>query len=171
MNARFFDADVFRVVEVDQRGTGLSQPSTRDDFTAMAKYADISIAQMSDDFERVRKSLGIERWLVFGGSWGSTLGLDYALSYPDQCLGLILRGIFLNTAAEFDAIYKRDSFLGNARRLGEFGTTLSPSLGFSHLLSPSLLSSFPLPRHYPLCHHSLCHVIRRVRHVLRARGG
>ena len=51
-----------------------------------------------------------------------TLGLEYALSYPDVCLGLILRGIFLNTAAEFEAIYKRASFVGNARRLGEFDT-------------------------------------------------
>jgi len=122
INARFFDDTVYRVVEVDQRGTGLSKPSVRDDYKHMHKYMDISIEQMSVDFEKVRESLGIERWLVFGGSWGSTLGLDYALSYPDRCLGLILRGIFLSTAAEFDAIYKRASFLGNKRRLAEFDT-------------------------------------------------
>ena len=88
----------------------------------MQRYMDISIEQMSADFEQIRESLGIERWLVFGGSWGSTLGLDYALTYPGRCLGLILRGIFLNTTAEFDAIYKRESFRGNARRLDEFDT-------------------------------------------------
>ena len=122
INSRFFEAKLFRVVEVDQRGTGLSQPSVRDDLKAMAKYSDISIAQMSADFELVRTSLGIDKWLVFGGSWGSTLGLDYALTYPDACLGLILRGIFLNTVAEMEAIYTRKAFEGNERRLAEFDT-------------------------------------------------
>ena len=122
VNARFFDEALFHVVEVDQRGTGLSQPSVRDDYRHMAKYADISIEQMSADFEIVRKALGVDKWLVFGGSWGSTLGLDYALTYPEVCLGLILRGIFLNTPAEMEAIYCRSAFAGNARRLAEFDT-------------------------------------------------
>lgn len=122
VNARFFDADKFHVVEVDQRGTGLSQPSVRDDFRHMARYSDISLAQMAGDFERVREAAGIERWLIFGGSWGSTLGLEYALTYPSVCLGLILRGIFLNTVTEMEAIYARKSFVGNARRLAEFDT-------------------------------------------------
>ena len=122
VNSRFFDANLFRVIEVDQRGTGLSEPSVRDDFRHMASYSDISIAQMSTDFELVRTTLGIDRWLVFGGSWGSTLGLDYALTYPEACLGLILRGIFLNTVAEMEAIYTRKAFAGNDRRLAEFDT-------------------------------------------------
>ena len=63
-------------------------------------YLDISIEQMSDDFELIRKHLKIDRWLVFGGSWGSTLGLDYAERYPAKCLGLIIRGIYLNTKEE-----------------------------------------------------------------------
>lgn len=121
-NARFFEESLFRVVEVDQRGTGQSQPSVRDDYRHMAKYTDISIEQMSADFELVRKALRVDKWLVFGGSWGSTLGLDYALTYPDVCLGLILRGIFLNTAAEMEAIYCRKAFSGNARRRAEFDT-------------------------------------------------
>ena len=61
----------------------------------------------------LRQRLKIGKWLVFGGSWGSTLGLDYALRYPEHCLGLIVRGIYLNTVAEFDAIYARKSFAGN----------------------------------------------------------
>ena len=122
VNARFFEPEKFRVIEVDQRGTGLSQPSVREDFRHMAKYADISLEQLSADFEKVRTTLGIERWLVFGGSWGSTLGLDYALTFPGSCLGLILRGIFLNSEAEMEAIYARKSFEGNARRLAEFDT-------------------------------------------------
>lgn len=75
-NARFFDPSIWFVVEVDQRGTGKSQPSVRDDVANMAEYMDITIAVMSSDFEAVREHLGIERWLVFGGSWGSTLGLS-----------------------------------------------------------------------------------------------
>ncbi|KAL1507922.1 hypothetical protein AB1Y20_007527 [Prymnesium parvum] len=122
VNGRFFAPDKFFVVEVDQRGTGRSQPSVREDFQRMRRYADISIGAMAADFERVRESLGIERRLAFGGSWGSTLGLEYALTYPSRCLGLILRGIFLNTAAEFDAVYARKSFEANPRRLTEFDT-------------------------------------------------
>jgi len=82
----------------------------------------ISISQMSADFEQIRESLGIEKWLVFGGSWGSTLGLDYAERYAERCLGLIVRGIFLNTADEFDAVYARKSFANNPRRLQEYDT-------------------------------------------------
>ena len=119
------------MVEVDQRGTGSSQPSVRDSHTHMQRYLDISIAQMSADFETARAHLGIERWLVFGGSWGSTLGLDYAERYPSRCLGLIVRGIYLNTKPEFDAIYSRAPFLNNARRLAEFvRATNTPLLSF-----------------------------------------
>ena len=104
INGKFFDKNRFFVIEVDQRGTGKSQPSVRDDFTNMKKYLDISINKMSADFELVREKLGIQKWLVFGGSWGSTLGLHYAQTYPVRCLGLIIRGIFLNTKEEFDAV-------------------------------------------------------------------
>eukprot|EP00037_Helgoeca_nana_P030331 m.373551 g.373551 ORF g.373551 m.373551 type:complete len:353 (+) comp28162_c0_seq14:4087-5145(+) len=122
INAEFFDQTQFWVVEVDQRGTGKSQPSVRDDYRNMQRYLAISIEQMSADFEIVRAALSIEKWLVFGGSWGSTLGLDYAERYPERCLGLIVRGIFLNTSDEFDAVYARSSFTGNERRLKEFDT-------------------------------------------------
>jgi pimeloyl-ACP methyl ester carboxylesterase len=122
LNAKFFEADNFFVVEVDQRGTGSSQPSVRDDFQHMQLYTNISIGLMSSDFERVRETLNIERWLVFGGSWGSTLGLDYAERFPERCLGLIVRGIYLNTLDEFDAIYARKSFADSARRMSEFDT-------------------------------------------------
>jgi len=128
INARFFDADKFFVVEVDQRGTGRSRPSVRDDLRHMEHYTDVSIGRMSEDFEAVREALGIESWLVFGGSWGSTLGLDYGERHPTRCRGLILRGIYLNTAAEFDAIYARSSFAGNDRRLAEFDAFLEPAV-------------------------------------------
>ena len=119
-NVKFFDKDKFFVIEVDQRGTGKSQPSVREDFKNMEIYGDISIEKMSADFELIRGKLGIQRWLVFGGSWGSTLGLHYAQSYPRSCLGLIIRGIFLNTKDEFDAVYAKKSYENNAHRLKEF---------------------------------------------------
>ena len=98
----------------------MSQPSVQEDYRNMKEYLDVSIDDMSADFELLRKHLHIEKWLVFGGSWGSTLGLDYAERYPEHCLGLIIRGIFLNTRPEFDAVYARSSFNGNERRLKEF---------------------------------------------------
>jgi proline iminopeptidase len=120
INQKFFNTANYYVIEVDQRGTGKSQPSVRDNHTNMQHYLDITITQMSSDFELLRKHLNITKWLVFGGSWGSTLGLDYACTYPSVCLGLILRGIFLNTKAEHDAIYARKSFTNDVRRLKEF---------------------------------------------------
>lgn len=105
---------------MDQRGCGLSTPSVQEDYRNMQEYLHISIDQMSADFELIREHLKIEKWLVFGGSWGSTLGLDYAQRFPQRCLGLVIRGIFLNTRPEFDAVYARSSFNGNAGRLKEY---------------------------------------------------
>jgi proline iminopeptidase len=119
-NAHFFDAAKFFVVEVDQRGTGRSRPSVRESCRNMKHYTSISIGQMSHDFEVIRKHLNIDRWLVFGGSWGSTLSLDYGMRYPDRVLGLIIRGIYLNTKQEFDAVYTRNAFLDQPKRLQEF---------------------------------------------------
>jgi pimeloyl-ACP methyl ester carboxylesterase len=101
---------------------GMARVQVRDDFKHMQRYRDISIAQMSADFEKVREHLQISQWLIFGGSWGSTLGLDYAQRYASVCLGLIIRGIYLNSKPEFDAIYSRSPFLADARRLAEFDT-------------------------------------------------
>jgi proline iminopeptidase len=120
INKQFFQPERYRVIEVDQRGTGKSTPAVREDFANMKDYMDISIDKMSADFDHLREHLGIDKWLVFGGSWGSTLGLDYAERFPDRCLGLIVRGIYLNTLAEFDAIYARRSFEGDERCLKEF---------------------------------------------------
>jgi len=120
INKDFFDASTFFVVEVDQRGTGKSQPSVRDPERGVANmqlYRDISMPQMSKDFETVRKELRIEKWLVFGGSWGSTLALDYAISFPEVCLGLIVRGIFLGTQDEHDSVYARKAFAGKNSKL------------------------------------------------------
>jgi len=86
-NRRFFDPELYRIVLFDQRGSGKSTPhASLEGNTTQALVADI---------ERLRHFLGVQRWLVFGGSWGSTLGLAYAEAHPDRVTGLILRGIFL----------------------------------------------------------------------------
>jgi proline iminopeptidase len=84
---RYFDPTKWRVVLFDQRGCGKSTPH--------AELRDNTTWTLVSDIERLRQSLGIECWVVFGGSWGSTLALAYAETHPERCLGLILRGIFL----------------------------------------------------------------------------
>jgi proline iminopeptidase len=86
----------------------------------MEKYVDISIDVVADDFEVVRKSLGIEQWLVWGGSFGSTLAINYGIRYPHRCLALILRGIYLDTEPEVRAVYAQDTYTQNPKRLAEY---------------------------------------------------
>jgi proline iminopeptidase len=91
---RFFDPAFWRIVLFDQRGAGRSVP--------LAEIRDNTTPHLVADLERLRRHLGVERWLVFGGSWGSTLALAYAETHPNRCLGLVLRGIFLARPAELD---------------------------------------------------------------------
>jgi len=94
VHRRFFDPDYWRIVIFDQRGAGRSAP--------LGAIEDNSPAHLVADIERLRTMLGIERWIVFGGSWGSTLALDYAATHPHNCSGLILRGIFLCRREEIE---------------------------------------------------------------------
>jgi proline iminopeptidase len=91
---RFFDPSFWRIALFDQRGAGRSTP--------VAEVAANTTSHLVADLELLRHHLGIERWLVFGGSWGSTLALAYAEAHPDRCLGLVLRGIFLARPQEID---------------------------------------------------------------------
>ncbi|HEV2163260.1 MAG TPA: prolyl aminopeptidase [Stellaceae bacterium] len=91
---RFFDPAVYRIVVFDQRGAGRSTP--------LGETQDNTLRHLIADIERLRVHLGIERWVVFGGSWGSTLALAYAQAHPDRCGGLVLRGIFLCRQSEID---------------------------------------------------------------------
>lgn len=84
---RFFDAERFRIILMDQRGAGRSTP--------LAELVGNQTDKLVQDMETVRQFLGIDRWLLFGGSWGSTLSLVYAQAHPERVLGLVLRGIFL----------------------------------------------------------------------------
>jgi proline iminopeptidase len=91
---RFYDPAFWRIILFDQRGAGRSTPG--------ADLTDNTTWHLVADLEKLRAHLAIDRWLVFGGSWGSTLALAYAQTHPDRCLGLVLRGIFLATPEELD---------------------------------------------------------------------
>jgi proline iminopeptidase len=91
---RFFDPSHYRIIIMDQRGAGRSTP--------LGEVRDNTTEHLIADLELLRTQLGIARWHVFGGSWGSTLALSYAQACPDRCIGLILRGIFLMRRSEID---------------------------------------------------------------------
>ncbi|WP_448573734.1 prolyl aminopeptidase [Trichothermofontia sp.] len=84
---QYFDPDRWRIVMFDQRGCGRSTPH--------AELQENTTWDLVADIEQLRSLLGIEQWVIFGGSWGSTLALAYSETHPDRCLGLILRGIFM----------------------------------------------------------------------------
>ena len=101
---QFFDPEVYRIVLFDQRGSGRSIPH--------AVLEGNTTQNLVADIEVVRATLGIDQWVVFGGSWGSTLGLVYAETCPEQVLGLILRGIFLCRPRDIHWFYQEGaSFL------------------------------------------------------------
>lgn len=89
---RYFDPEAYHIILFDQRGAGRSKP-----------FADIrnnTVKDLIQDIETIRKHFGIKEWLVYGGSWGSTLALSYGEAHPEACLGFILRGIFLMRETE-----------------------------------------------------------------------
>ncbi|AIF47336.1 prolyl aminopeptidase [Dyella japonica] len=96
---RFFDPAVYRIVLFDQRGCGKSTPH--------AELHDNTTWHLVNDIERIRKHLGIDRWQVFGGSWGSTLALAYAETHPEQVTELVLRGIFMLRRWELEWFYQK----------------------------------------------------------------
>lgn len=104
---RFFDPAHYRIILFDQRGAGQSTPE--------ADLTDNTTAHLIADIEALRRHLGIERWVVFGGSWGSTLALAYGQAHPARCIAFVLRGIFLFTDAEVEW------FIGGpGRGMGQF---------------------------------------------------
>lgn len=91
---RLFDPARYRIVIFDQRGAGRSTP--------LGELADNTTPHLIADIEALGKHLGIDRWVVFGGSWGSTLALAYGEAHPERCLAFVLRGIFLCRPVEID---------------------------------------------------------------------
>ena len=94
---RYFDPSVYRIVLFDQRGCGRSRPH--------ASVEANTTWHLVSDIERIRTTLGIDRWIIFGGSWGATLALIYAQTHPDRAMHLVLRGVFLMTQAELTWFY------------------------------------------------------------------
>lgn len=96
---RFFNPEKYRIILFDQRGCGRSTPHS--------ELHKNTTNNLLEDMEKIRKHLSIEQWLLFGGSWGSTLSLLYAQAFPDKVLGLILRGIFLCRKQDIQWFYQR----------------------------------------------------------------
>jgi proline iminopeptidase len=95
---RFFDPSKWRMTLFDQRGCGRSRPN--------ASLQDNTTWALIEDIERLREHLGVETWCVFGGSWGSTLALAYAITHPERVESLVLRGVFLLTERELKWFYQ-----------------------------------------------------------------
>ena len=95
---RFFDPNVYRIILFDQRGSGRSTPH--------AELEGNNTQALVADMEVIRENLNINRWVLFGGSWGSTLSLVYAETHVDRVMGLIVRGIFLTRQQEIDWFYQ-----------------------------------------------------------------
>ncbi|WP_244123815.1 prolyl aminopeptidase [Burkholderia gladioli] len=91
---QFFDLEQWRIVMFDQRGCGRSTP--------FASTANNTTADLVADMERLRNALGIERWMVFGGSWGVRLALEYGVTWPEHCTGFMLRGVFLGRPTDIE---------------------------------------------------------------------
>jgi len=96
---RFFDPQAYRAVLFDQRGAGRSTP--------YAEVRENTTWTLVEDMETLRSHLGIERWVVFGGSWGSTLALCYAIAHPERVAGLVLRGVYLGRRWENEWLFQQ----------------------------------------------------------------
>lgn len=91
---KFFNPDHYRIIQFDQRGCGKSTP--------FCEVRNNTTAHLVQDMETLRQFLGIEQWLIFGGSWGATLALAYGQHYPERCLAFILRSVFTISQNEID---------------------------------------------------------------------
>merc|ERR1719491_1942494 len=97
-NRCFFDPELYRIILIDQRGAGRSTPK--------ADLTDNTTWDLVADLETLRETLVIEKWMCFGGSWGSTLALVYAIRHPERVTELVLRGIFLMKREELDFFFQ-----------------------------------------------------------------
>ena len=98
---QYFDKNIWHIIMFDQRGAGKSTP--------WASLEDNTTWHTVSDMEEIRKKLGIEKWALFGGSWGACISLAYAQTHPTRCLGLILRGIFTLRRTELEWFYQKGS--------------------------------------------------------------
>lgn len=104
--ARFFNPDKYRIVLIDQRGCGKSTPHLADPDTNIdAELSVNTTSELIGDIEAIRETLAIDKWVVFGGSWGSTLSLAYTQAHPERTLAIVLRGVFMLRQTELDWYY------------------------------------------------------------------
>ncbi|MGB1262045.1 MAG: prolyl aminopeptidase [Cognaticolwellia sp.] len=126
---RYFDPEKYRIILFDQRGCGRSKPSP--------SLSENNTHKLVGDLEKIRQHLHIAKWLVAGGSWGTTLALLYGIKYPQVILGFILRGIFLGSQAEYQWLY---SHVGAAKFFPEYFQEFSQHISDS--THQSLLSGY-----------------------------
>lgn len=128
----YFDPERYRIILFDQRGCGRSTPHGRLDGN--------TTPELVADIEALRRHLGVDRWLVFGGSWGSTLGIAYAAAHPERVDGLVVWGVFLGSDAEIDWTFGPE---GAARLFPlEYEEFVAPL--------PAVERATPVPGHYRL---------------------
>ena len=120
----FFNPNLFFSILFDQRGCGKSEP--------FCELKNNNIQNLILDMEKLREKLGVKKWILFGGSWGSTLALYYAINYPERCLGLVLRGVFLGTRKEIDWF-----LCGMSKFYPEAHKLFLKGLNFSELSNPT----------------------------------
>lgn len=116
---QFFDPKAYRIILFDQRGCGKSEP--------FCELSDNTTTHLVEDIEVIRRNLGIDKWVVFGGSWGSTLALAYAEEYPERVTALILRGIFLGRQKEVDWLYEGGLSVIVGKRWEKFLAPIPPA--------------------------------------------
>ena len=122
---RFFNPEYYRIILFDQRGAGQSEPH--------AELTENHTSALIADMEQIRSTLGVESWLVFGGSWGSTLALCYAIEHSERVLGLVLRGLFLGRQQDLDWLYQPEG--GAAQLFADYYQDfLEPLEGETHEL-------------------------------------
>lgn len=105
---QWFDPERYRIITFQQRGTNKCTPSAYDTNTSSQVFKDVTIQTLVEDMEVLREHLNIDKWLVFGGSWGSTLSTFYAQERSQSCLGVVLRGVFLATHKENALFFNRE---------------------------------------------------------------
>ncbi|MDT5001214.1 MAG: proline iminopeptidase [Mycobacterium sp.] len=132
---KLFDQKLFRVTLFDQRGCGKSLPNVADPAVGLDAN---TTWHLVDDIERLRVQVGVERWLVYGGSWGSTLALAYAQRHPDRVSGLFLMAVTTSTPDEIDWLYRGagrlfpeawDAFRAGAGDIGDSSAELIAAYG------------------------------------------
>lgn len=131
---QFFDPQKYKIILFDQRGCGKSTPSVLD---APEEIVSNNTQNLIQDMDKLRQHLGIEKWLVFGGSWGSTLSLLYAQHYPENVKALVLRGIFTARPSEVDWLFEKGAKTFDPKGWLEYANAveLDP-------ISPSLVHSY-----------------------------